>query len=159
MSTTDPKATIVALLIAQLNNDTYDIDKDDDSTQTTLLISYDLSLETVIEEFASSDVIISVSQGVASVEWIGLGKLQEIIPMTLDIYVIDKQTAGTTTITGTKVRYKAKDAISRMIKAKVTAPGGSLTRVIKTEDEDDDITDVRPYIYHSIISLEVILLR
>jgi len=46
-----------------------------------------------------------------------------------------------------------------MIKAKVTAPGGSLTRVIKIEDEDDDITDTRPYIYHSIISLEVILLR
>jgi len=159
MSTTDPKITIVALLIANINTGTYDIKEDDGSINATMLVSFDLSIETVKEEFASNDVIISVSQGTGRTEWIGLDKLQEIIPITLDIYVIDKHTAGTVILTGTEVRYKAKDAISRMIKAKVVAPGGSLVRVIKVDDDDDDITDTRPFIFHSIIELEVILLR
>lgn len=156
---TDPKATIVALLVANINQGTYDITEDDNSTLAATLMAYDLPMETIKELFATNDVIITVRQDPGSSEWIGLGKAQETIPIVLDIYVVDKHTAGTQIITGTKVRWKAKDALSTLIKAKVTTAGGSIAILTKLDDVDEDMTESRPIIYHSIISTEVKILR
>jgi len=156
---TDPKATVVALLVAQINQGTYDITEDDGSTLATTLMAYDLPMETIIELFATNDVIISVSQGVGTREWIGFSTIAEVIPINLDIYVIDRYLAGVQKITGAEVRWKAKDAVITMVKAKVTTAGGDIRILKVVEDDDSDITETRPIMYHSTVICEAVVIR
>jgi len=155
----DPKITITSLLNTNINAGTYDITKDDGSTNTTFLAEFDMAEETIKELLGSYDVVVSISQDEALKDQIGLQTWEERIPINLDVYVLDKYTAGTRVVTGTKVRWKAKDELIKLIKAKTIIAGGNIKILEILEDEDSDITTERPYLYHSTIKTEAVFVR
>jgi len=155
----DPKITVTSLLNTNVNAGTYDITKDNGSTNTTFLAEFDLAEETIKELLASSDVVVSVSQGEGVKDQIGLQTWEERLPINIDIYVIDKYSAGSRIITGTKVRWKAKDELIKLLKASTITAGGNIQILEVVEDEDSDITTERPYLYHSAIKTEAVFVR
>jgi len=159
VKTTDPEETITDLLNDNINEGTYDITEDDGSTLATFAAQGIISTETVKESLLDTDVIAVVSHGEAMKEQIGLQVYEERIPINIDIYVLDKYSSGSRVITGTKLRWKTKDEIIKLLKASTITIGGSILRLHLIEDEDDDITTQRPYLYHSIIKAEVIIVR
>jgi len=158
-ATEDPKVTVTSLLNTNINAGTYDITKDDGSTNTTFLAEFDLSEETVGELLGSYDVVVSISAGEATKDQIGLQTWEERVPIDLDVYVVDKYTTGTRVITGTKVRWKAKDELIKLLKASTITAGGDVQVLEILEDGDSDITYERPYLYHSTIKIEAVFVR
>jgi len=155
----DPKDSIFDLLNANLNGTGYEIYKDDGSTEVSLTVEYDLPVETVKELLTTDDLVVTIKQGVSSKERLNKGTLMDTIPINIEVWLVDKYTAGVRKVTGALVRWKAKNAIMKYLKDIPNNPGGDIEILRLIRDRDDDISDTRPYLYHSIISINVIIYR
>jgi len=155
----DPKDSLYDLLNANLNTSGYEIYKDDGTTEVSLTVEYDLPIETIVELLATDDLVITIKQGTSIKERLSKGTLMDSIPINIEMWLIDKYTAGVRKVTGTEVRWSAKNAIMNYLKDIPNNPGGDIEILRPIKDSDDDITTTRPYLYHSIISIEVIIYR
>jgi len=155
----DPKDSIFDLLTANINESGYEIYKDDDTTEVAFTVQYDLPIETIQEILTTDDLVITIKQGTSSKERLNKGTLMDVIPIDIEIWLIDKYTAGTRVVTGTLVRWKAKNAILNYLKDIPNSPGGDIEILRLVRDSDDDMTTTRPYLYHSILSITVTIFR
>jgi len=155
----DPKDSLYDLLNSNLNTAGYNIYKDDNLTKVTLVVEYDLPIETIVELLASTDVVITVKQEPSPKERLSKGTLMDSIGIAIEIWVIDKYTTGTRVVSANKIRWKTKDAIQKLLTDNVNTPGGDIEILRLIRDSDDDMTTTRPYLYHSIISINTIIYR
>jgi len=103
------------------------------------------------------DVIFTVESGEIKDEWIGLQTKQWTQPVIITIYVVDKWSAvgtGNKYITAPLVLAKAVNALRKFVKAKYSAPGGTINvwtgRTVKYEQ---DIT-FKPTLFKCIVTTE-----
>jgi len=153
---TDPKATIVALINANIPSATYPLKRNDASTNCVILACYDMPEEEIASLLGTYDVIFTVKQGEGEISSLGLSTITEKRPVFIEIWVADKilGKASTEVVYGTKTRWSAKDSLIKLIQAKATTAGGSIHVLRLLRDNDEDITDSEPILFHSLITCE-----
>jgi len=152
LSLTDPLQSIVSILknaSTGLGTTGYEIYKDDGSTSCTLLVTYTLAKEKLTALFGGSqdyDVIVTCKSGEATTEYIGTATTVQRTPIIITIHVVEKHsTTGSAKkiITPELVRWKAKEAVLAFVKAKVSAPSGSINVWIATGDHSEEDPSVK----------------
>jgi len=133
---------------------------DDNSTGATILVSYTMSKEELKAAFGGTqdyDVIITVKSDEIDDDWIGLSTKRQIVPIIIEVNIIDKWSAvdtGNKYITAPLVRYKAVNAIRKFIKANTNAPGGSINVWKLTKIRNVEDTSTKPTLFKAILKTE-----
>ena len=162
---TNPVQTIVSILknsSTGIGTTGYLITDDNASNLTItdgeVLVSFTMSKEELKAAFGGSqdyDVIITVKSGEIEDEWIGLSTKIWKVPIIITIHVIDKWSAvATKYITAPLVLYKAVNALRTFIKAKTSAPGGTINVWKATSFKNEEDITVKPTMYKCVVTTE-----
>ena len=142
MSAEDPKETLKNLI---KNNIT--LYKDDGQTKASVLVANEY-----VEEFWKKyEVIITVGLANDRERLIGLGGSQREVVANYQIGVWTRDQTG---ITGQKMRWKAIQEVTRIVNANMKNPGGMLHWMKLAGCVDTDRVDVKPVLYHSVLTVE-----